>query len=222
MTDERLSDMEQTQLDKRDHKMASFFDQCYESGLFRDFDNGEKERACDILDVLGDIRGWRVIEPGCGCGRFTRLLANRVGETGCVEACELSPLMIGHCRDAGFAPHVRFHHASILDLDLEEGMADAVICFNVWPHFEFQERYLARFRQLLKPEGMLYIAHSCGRDFINGIHGDAESEEIRGHLLPPAEELMVFLRREGWRPVADCDETDRYYVLSLIDKHGRE
>lgn len=192
--------------------VSRFFDQCFEEGLFRDFEPGELQRTLKLVEWFGIKKGWRIIEPGCGCGRMTRLLAEKVGPEGQIEACELSPLMVEYCRRAGFPSWVIFCNKSVLSLNLPPGGTDAIVCFNVWPHFSGKRAYLDRFKRFLKRDGFLYIAHSCGREFINAIHKSASVDSIREHMLPPVEELSRQLKEEGWRTLEKCEEDDLYFL----------
>ncbi len=200
-------------------EMARFFDRCAEEGLFLEFDEWELERAKNLVNMFDIKRGWRIIEPGCGCGRMTRLLADAVGPGGRIDACELSAKMIEHCLKAGFPEWVHFYHSSVLDLRLPEGSADAVICFNVWPHFRKPELFLACFRKLLKPDGTLFIAHSCGREQINAIHKNSSRGVVTDHLLPPVIELGSFLKDCGWEPFTMIDESNLYFLKAFKERN---
>ena len=192
--------------------LSRFFDQCFDEGHFRDFEPGELERTLKLVDWFEIEQGWRIIEPGCGCGRMTRLLAEKVGPGGWIEACELSPRMVEYCHHAGFPPWVRFCNESVLSLNLPPGETDAIVCFNVWPHFSGKDTYLDCFKEYLKPGGFLYIAHSCGREFINAIHKSASEDRIRQHVLPPVDELSRQLKKACWIALEKCEEEDIYYL----------
>jgi len=195
--------------------MAHFFDRCFDEGLFLDFEPGERDSTVRILEMIGIEKGWRIIEPGCGCGRFTRLLAERIGPEGAIEACDLSPRMLDYCRENKYAPWVRFYNLPVRDLDLPPHSIDCILCFNVWPHFTRTDSILERFVEFLKPSGSLVIAHSRGRDFINSIHRESSEEMITRHMLPAARDLAGSLEKRGWEPVLIADERD-LYVLKCV------
>ena len=204
--------------DLHEKEIAIFFDHCFDRGLFREFDPEEYKRAQFLLEKFQIRNNWRIIEPGSGCGRFTKLLAKKVGANGCIDACEISPKMVEYCRKSDFPAWVRFSNVSVLDLELPERSIDSVICFNVWPHFTRPELHLSFFQRILKSKGILYISHSCGRDMVNSIHQDNPEEIIYTHFLPNAEEMERFLFEQGWE-VLEKIETGEVYFLKGVKRN---
>ena len=199
--------------DERD--MAAYFDRCFDQGLFLSFEPREKERAARLVQMFHIQRGWRILEPGCGCGRMTRLLAEEVGTEGTIEACELSPKMIAWCRKSHFPSRVNFYNISVLDMELPPASLDAIVCFNVWPHFTHPELYLRCFSKALKSGRYLYIAHSSGRECINSIHQDSSGGKIKALLLPPVEDLVELLLNYSFKTVVTLSEEDIYYLEAV-------
>jgi len=192
--------------------VCDFFDRCFENGLFMKFDRDEFMRVKRLLDLFNIQTGYRVVEPGCGCGRLTKLLSEQVGTTGQIDACEISPKMFNYCLNQHLPSQVRFHNKSVLVIELPKGSIDSVVCFNVWPHFSPPGIFLNHFHKILKKNGTLHIAHSRGRDYINSVHRNSSAETIRRHYLPPARELAEQLVKEGWNVVTWYDDTDLYYI----------
>jgi len=195
--------------------MAAYFDRCFDQGLFLSFESWEKERATRLVQMFHIQRGWRILEPGCGCGRMTRLLTEEVGSEGMIEACELSPKMIARCRKSHFPSRVNFYNISVLDMDIPPASLDAIVCFNVWPHFTHPEVYLSCFRESLKPGGFLFIAHSSGRERINSIHQDSSGEMIKAHLLPPVGDLSALLENFDFKTLHTLSQEDIYYLQAV-------
>jgi len=193
--------------------MARYFDEALESGMFVDFDPDERAGIRRILDLCGVRRGDWIFEPGCGAGRFTRLLAQRVGPSGQVDACEMAPRMIEACRSRVRSDWVRFHQTTALEANLPAGEYDVVVCLNVWPHLDSVEAHLERFAALLRPQGRLVIAHSLGRESVNAIHGFVAQPGVRACPLPPAKDLAAQLKSLGWRPESVMDE-EIYFVCA--------
>jgi ubiquinone/menaquinone biosynthesis C-methylase UbiE len=196
-------------------KISVFFDQCYEEGLFMNFENEEMESALKLVEMFKIQKNWKIIEAGCGCGRLTRLIAEKVGSEGKIDACELSPRMAEHCKKLKLPECIKFHNKSVLDLDIEKGSIDCILCFNVWPHFPSPELFLKKFKEYLKPEGILYIAHSCSREFINSIHIQSGDGTVKNHILRPVEELSAYLKTHGWK-TQEMIETENLYYLKAI------
>ena len=195
--------------------MAAYFDRCFDQGLFISFESQEKERVTRLVQMFHIQKGWRILEPGCGCGRMTRLLAEEVGSEGTIEACELSPKMAAWCQKMPFPSWVNFYNLSVLDLDLSPASQDAIVCFNVWPHFTYPEIYVNCFRNFLKPGGYLLIAHSSGREAINSIHHHSCEETIKTHHLPSVEDLAAFLMNYDIKALDTLSQEDIYYIKAV-------
>ena len=78
---------------------ASFFDAQVASGWASE-EYGEVERP-KLERLLGQSElgpGQRVLEPGCGTGRLSEVLAQVVGPTGHLTAMDISQGMVAACR----------------------------------------------------------------------------------------------------------------------------
>lgn len=206
---------EQMGIDSNTEMMSQFFDHCYEEGLFWGFDSEEQTQVERLIELFNIQYGEQIVEPGCGCGRLTSLLSAKTGDGGMIIACEISPKMFQHCQKLNMSSSVRFYNSTVINLNLPENSMDHVICFNVWPHLEPPDSHLGYFHKILKCGGALHIAHSCGREFINKIHGDASDSMIHKHLLPPAKELAEYLSLNAWKIGRFLDEEKLYYIRAI-------
>lgn len=210
-----MEDKQPIYQDLQEKEMSLFFDQCFDQGLFQEFNPEEYKRTLYLLEKIGIRENWRILEPGCGCGRLTRLIAEKVGPQGFIEACELSPKMVDYCRKSRFPNWVRFSNRSVLNLELPKASIDAIICFNVWPHFLKPEVYLSRFCRYLKPDGILYICHSCGRETVNSIHHKTAAEIICSHFLNSTDEMERFLYENRWKTIEKIDTEELYFLRAV-------
>ena len=118
------------------------------------------------LEVVERMRGWgllepqaRVVEVGCGIGRFVAALA---GEVAHVTGLDVSEGMIARARErcAG-VPNVRLHVSSGRDLSgLGDGSADLVLGADVFPYLVqagVAGAHLAEAARVLRPGGHLLI-----------------------------------------------------------------
>jgi SAM-dependent methyltransferase len=117
------------------------------------------EELAGLFGRLGaDPRGGRCVEVGCGPGRMTGALAERFDE---VLALDVSPAMLERARANVAAPNVEFRPVSGERLDgLDDGVADAVVCYLVLQHFPSRaviESYLREFARVLAPGGEAYV-----------------------------------------------------------------
>lgn len=84
----------------------------------------------ELLRLLGDVRGRRVLDAGCGNGYVSRLLAARRAD---VVGVEPTASMVGFCRDkeAELGQGVRYVQADLARLPDLDGEFDAVVCSMV-------------------------------------------------------------------------------------------
>lgn len=160
---------------------------------------------------LGDLRGKRVFEPGCGAGPLTARLAEWVGETGTVLALDACPKMVDRCGKAVAGHgHVRTIHGKAEEADLAAGAWDLVLCFRLYPHLADAARFLRRCRTWLAPGGELVVANLEGSRQLNAVH--AELAGVHRDSMPSAAELRDQLAAEGWRVGDAIDEPEEFFL----------
>lgn len=98
-----------------------------------------------------------VLDAGCGTGRVTRLLAERVPR-GRVIAVDASPAMVESAR-ANLGPEIDVRCQDLLELSLEQAV-DVVFSTAVFHHIHDHERLFASVRGVLRPGGRLVA--QCG------------------------------------------------------------
>jgi len=141
--------------------------------------------------------GAKVLEPGCGTGRLTTVLADAVGPQGHVVALDISGRMAEACRARVSAyPHVAVHHAGVEDFALESGAFDTIVCHQVVPHFDDLPAVLAHLARTLRPGGRLVVVHFIGADRVNAIHR-AASPILHQDRLPATDEMAGLLQAVG-------------------------
>jgi trans-aconitate 2-methyltransferase len=152
----------------------------------------------DRLDLRGDER---VLDAGCGTGRVTALLAERV-PAGRVVAVDGSAAMVEQAR-ARLGDQADVFRADLLDLELEEPV-DAILSTATLHWIRDHDRVFARLLAALAPGGRL--AAQCGGA---GNVADVEAAVARvghpaladwpgpWHFATPAE-TAARLRRLGW------------------------
>jgi len=142
-------------------------------------------------------RGARVLEPGCGTGRLTAILADAVGPTGRVVALDISPGMVQACRArvAG-REWVQVLEAAVEEVAIPPETFDAVVCHHVLPHVDDQARALARLGRGLTPHGRLLVVHFISAARVNAVHAGAAGP-IQGDRLPPRRAMRRLCREAG-------------------------
>jgi SAM-dependent methyltransferase len=112
--------------------------------------------------------GARLLEVGAGTGQDSLFFQQ---EGLAVVAVDLSPVMVGHCRDKGIEAYER----DFLHLDLPDGSFDAVFAMNCLLHVPNRDlpAVLAAVRAVLRPGGLLFVGVYGGDESVEGpIEGD--------------------------------------------------
>lgn len=108
---------------------------------------------------LGAVRGKRVLEAGCGAGRFTELLL-RAGAH--VMACDLSDAVEANLENCGAAEHYFVCQADVRKLPVPPGRFDYVVCLGVIQHTPNPEETLDALARHVRPGGWLVVDHYTG------------------------------------------------------------
>ncbi len=115
--------------------------------------HGEARRVDALLRARGPVgRGADVLDAGCGTGR----VAIRLAELGYgVVGVDLDASMLDEARAA--APHLRWVHADLTDLVLDDPVDLVVAAGNLWPLLTpgTHARVVARLAAHLRPGGLL-------------------------------------------------------------------
>jgi len=114
-----------------------------------------------LLSILGDVRGKRVLDAGCGNGYMCRLLARRGAQ---VVGVDLAPRWIEIARGREPGLGIEYHVGSIAHMPfLADGSFDAVISVCVLMDVRGYEDALREMHRVLVPGGTLAVAimHPC-------------------------------------------------------------
>jgi trans-aconitate 2-methyltransferase len=131
----------------------------------REWDGNSYDRISATMEALGlavldrlELSGDElVLDAGCGSGRITQALIERLPR-GRVIAVDESPSMIGAARER-LGPDVDLRVGDLLELRLDES-ADAILSTATFHWISDHERLFARLRGALKPGGQLVA--QCG------------------------------------------------------------
>jgi SAM-dependent methyltransferase len=150
--------------------------------------------------LLRRVQGKRVLDLGCGEGYGVDLLASRAAEA---VGVDMAPEAIYHARATYRRPNLRFLHADIFALGLEDASFDLVCSLQVIEHLRDPGRFMEEARRVLSPGGMCLITTpnraiiSSGRDTpINPFHifefDHLQLREFMDKYYPRVEMLGVF------------------------------
>lgn len=105
--------------------------------------------------------GAQVLDVATGTGVVAREAAHAVGSTGRVTAVDTAESMLTIARSQPAAPgaaSIDYIQSAIEDAPLPAGTFDAAFCQQALQFFEEPSVALARIRQVLRPQGRLYVA----------------------------------------------------------------
>lgn len=185
--------------------VIDFFDRCaptWDAEMIR-----SDRKINIILDNARVGAGSCVLDVACGTGVLTPdYLARSVAS---VTAVDISPEMIRRARGKFRDDRVQFLCGDVETLDVGRNF-DAVVVYNAFPHFPDPERLVARLALLLRPGGVLTVAHGMGRAAIDGHHKGRASAVSRG--LMSAQELAAIF--EKYLTVTTVLSTDEIYQVA--------
>jgi ubiquinone/menaquinone biosynthesis C-methylase UbiE len=177
------------------------------------FTKQERQIVDDFARRWNIKPGQQVLEPGCGTGRLTEVLAMLTGPSGSVVAFDASADLIRVATQRQLPAHVRLHTARAETFVVQSGVFDHIVCFNVFPHLVPHALTAERLVTALQPGGVLWIAHACSRTFVNEVHRAEPC--MHDHLLPEPAELDRLLRAVGLHEVEIEDEADRFLARAI-------
>ncbi|HEX5480932.1 MAG TPA: class I SAM-dependent methyltransferase [Dehalococcoidia bacterium] len=109
----------------------------------------------EMLRLCGDVEGRRVLDLGCGEGRFCRMLAERGART---AGLDLTPQMVRTAaeRDAGHGSYMR---AGAERLPLRSGTFDLIVSYVTLVDITGYREAIAEAARVLRPGGRLVVAN---------------------------------------------------------------
>lgn len=194
--------------------VAAYFDRCAAEGRMSTFSPDERWKLHALLARWGVRAGERVLEPGCGSGRLTELLATATGGDGAVVGADISHGMLSSAAERGLPSHVTLLRAEASALPVAGRTFHHVICFNVFPHFENPTHVIAELARTLRPGGRLWINHTLKRNEINQLHAGLD-RPVRSHRLPAPDTFRRLLARHGLTVLELGDRPEGFTLQAL-------
>lgn len=143
------------------------------------------ERIINIILDNANVRsGVEVLDVACGTGvMIPYYLSRRVAR---VTAVDISREMIIRAQIKFPQDHVKFICGDAEEEDIG-GNFDSIVVYNSFPHFPNPDKLIRRLSSLLKPNGILTVAHGMSRKKINTHHSGSARKVSLG--LMTAEQL---------------------------------
>ena len=195
------------------HEKAVFFDaEAAAPWAVAPFGAEEHPKIARLLAAAAIQPGAWVLEPGCGTGRVTEILADAVGRDGRVIAVDISQKMVEACRNRlGSRENVWVAQSAVEEYAIASETIDVIVCHQVFPHFDDKPAALAALVRVLKPLGRLMVVHFIDAAAVNDRHRRA-GEAIQVDLLPSQEDMRRLFNDAGLTIDLFIDDRDGYLV----------
>ena len=135
--------------------VAAFGHEWSQFGEFTDEEiaQGGDEYFADLIPA-GQLTGARVLDVGCGSGRWTKYLAARAAF---VEAVDPSAAVVVAAKTLADCRNVRVLHAGVGSLPFPPASFDLVTSVGVLHHVPDTFAAIRRLAELVRPGGLLYL-----------------------------------------------------------------
>ncbi len=185
---------------EHDAEVAARFDAS--EGRFKTEVAADDARLVAVIGAIGPLRGLRVLDLGCGKGRFATRLAEGGAE---VVGIDLSAAMLAQ---AGGIARAR---ASARRLPFADGSFDALVAVEVLEHVGAVEPVLREARRVLRPGGRLAVV-------------DKNALAIDSHRpwLPAVAIKWIDQRRGLWMYPHSSPVRERWFVPGRLDRAIRQ
>ena len=190
---------------------------------------GDVNRECVIdpalFRLLGDVRGQRILDAGCGSGYLSRILAKKGGRVVGVDHSQ-KLLEVARRVEKEDPLGVRFHEADLAHLSLPgEGTFDVIVSNVVLQDVVALGEAIRQLYQVLRPGGRLLfsITHPCFERPVPGtwLREPADSERVeewRGLLLDRYfDRVALWSAPSGQQPMVGFHRTLEDYSCALHD-----
>jgi SAM-dependent methyltransferase len=154
---------------------------------------GEHRIALEMLALSGVER---VLDVGCGPGRFTRTFAGEVGD-GLVVGLDASRTMLARAAQETEAPNVAYVRGDASALPFRDASFDAVCCFAALYLIEQPMRAIAEIARVLAPGGRVALLSSCNRGPLPAFVTSPFVKGLTGVRMFGRDELTSALRDRG-------------------------
>jgi SAM-dependent methyltransferase len=150
-----------------------------------------------ITRVAGDLRGKRILDWGCGCGRLTRYLPRLGAEE--ILGCDIDAEAVAWC-----AANLEGRFTTCTPdppLPYDDGEVDVALASSIFTHLERdeQQRWLAELRRVIAKDGLLVASVSGEYAGVLGRSARLGTRAAPGSTLQRASAVrrVLGLRRAG-------------------------
>lgn len=134
---------------------------CIQSMFCRNNDRLHCEEKQELLDLLPDLRGKKILDLASGIGRFTREFSSKAQH---VTSVDFTPHFVEKNRkDHRDCLNVKYICSDVRDLQINDGAFDFVFFNWLCMYLEDNEvaELMKKIHRWLKPKGELFFRESC-------------------------------------------------------------
>lgn len=166
-----------------------------------------------LLSKLEIKKEDNILDIGTGTGVLIPFLVDKASK-GSVKGVDISKGMLEVASE-------KFKHLSNVDFDLVNVEKDNIGCkydkiilYSMYPHLENKTNTIKKLvTNNLNKDGILMIAHSNSRDFLNNLHKKADESVNESRLIEVNKQKEVFIN--AGLNVTDAFENDEIYYLTI-------
>jgi len=173
-------------------------------------DIAKLERMAERLNLEP---GFTVLDVGTGTGVFLPFLLDRIGSNGRVVALDVAEAMLLRAKAKGFHGNIDYVCADVMDIPLDDGIFDAVVCYSSFPHFRDKPKAFAEIYRVIRDGGRVSICHTKSRAEINEIH--RQIPEVHHDTIPEADKIQSMLLAAGFTEIKIDDRNDSYLACAM-------
>jgi ubiquinone/menaquinone biosynthesis C-methylase UbiE len=163
----------------------------------------------DVVDWFEIEQGYVVLDVGTGTGVLLSSIEDKVGKRGRVIGMDFSYKMLEKARKWIFYGSVSLCNGAVSAMPIKSDSIDRVTCFSAFPHFPDKHKALVEMFRVLKPGGVLFIAHLHSFEEINQLHNSVGGVVKTDHL-PDPEEMESLMKYCGLSEVLVKNEPGKY------------
>jgi demethylmenaquinone methyltransferase/2-methoxy-6-polyprenyl-1,4-benzoquinol methylase len=173
----------------------------------------ELSRIDAVIDLFGLKEGETVLDAGCGSGRLTPFLLNKMGQNGHLYGIDFSQEMLRIAKQKYHNENVSFIKADLTMIPLPSESIDRIICFCTFPHIDNKELALREFSRILKPSGILIICNLMGSKKLNELHRKIGGP-VANDVSPDVEEMKRLFLESNFIPIEMQDSQTLYLMTA--------
>ncbi len=198
---------------------AEYFDKhSSEAWACKEYTHEERTRIDRVLSLASWRPNMIILEPGCGSGRLTEILANKSQGMGFIYANDISGQMVLAAQErVGKRANVSIEQGAMEEIDLMENGIDLAFLHQVFPHFDDKKRALEIIANSMNPSACLIIHHFINSAQINDLHRKTDPA-VMSDLMPDKAQIKALCNECGFQ-LQFFEDNDEGYVLIAAKSH---